>query len=244
MSGTRHLPRRLTSLSAVAFVLAFTIGDANGQDPSGSRVAVKMKESYSEEVKVSGRVLVGAVVVQDERPAPGRQLALVVPTTGRTPVCVQAVSIDGRYFAEGTIAAAALPTLPGRVELEYQTQYDRKLRDLPPLQLAILAFAGDCTAVSETLPRVFAVYRSAPPGPLARVSLLINSERLDTAVRYSNRAKEAIYSRCQRIEDGRRTSFDTICVLSNLASSTSIAIERRRYERLLPDIKLQLVTGE
>lgn len=233
----------LTSLLAVACFLAFTIGDASGQDRSGSRVTVKMKESYSEEVKVGGRVLVGAMVVQAEGP-PGKQLVLLVPTTGRAPVCVQAVSIDGRYYAEGTIAAAALPTQPGRVELEYQTQYDRVLRDLPPLQLAILAFAGDCTGGSETLPRVFAVYRGAPPDPLARVNLLINSERLDTAVRYANGAKEEVYSRCRRIEEGRRTSFDTICVLSNLASSTNVAIERRRHERLLPPIRLQLVTGE
>jgi hypothetical protein len=81
------------------------------------------------------------------------------------------------------------------------------------------------------------------------VNIFVNSGRSDTYLSVKNDAGMRRPSRCQAIQEGRRTGYDTICriqlnKLAAAADTLEIKIVRRRYERMLPATEFTLQLPE
>src|SRR6266571_2639839 len=100
-------------------------------------------ERLSKDVPVSGRVLVGAVVLPDETRSLVPKLLWRGATveSAKEPLCVTLASRDGQYYGEGKLSAATLGGLAGavRVQGKHMADAEKHLRELLPKDLAVLA---------------------------------------------------------------------------------------------------------
>jgi hypothetical protein len=208
-------------------------------------IKIQLTEQFSEEVRVSGRILVGALVARK----PGTHLVskpigmAIGPVAGAAgPICLQWTSRDGRYYAESRVQGLDAGGRP--VLLTFDTAHEPLLNRLQRDDLALLAFSGDCAGgVQSKELKVFAIDRNKEKdGKLDGIDIVLNSERSDTVIRYADSAGNQIAAPCRRIEEKRRTSFDTVCELrAPLAETTKVTVERRRYERKLPALTVTLL---
>lgn len=211
-------------------------------------------ESFSErltkEVPVSGRILVGAYALF-ERPEvliPDPKIMWAKPlltSLGSASVCVTTISQDGRFYSEGALSGATLAAqaVPFRITAVRSEEGSRYLESLSQTEVAQLAVFGDCATGGLFTPgaTVVLLHRQQestgnPQGAL----FMLNSQRLLTRLQLPG--EPSLQANCEQIADGLRTAFDTVCrVTGPLPSRMSVIIQRKRYERALPDISLDVV---
>lgn len=200
------------------------------------------RESYRDEAPVSGRVVAGVIAGSSGQPG----LALLPPASasGKS-VCVQVMSRDGRYSSKNTFLIPSGVDSSG-FELEYPSAHESFLFELDVDALAILTSPGDCTdSTASTLYLSTTRPEREPGSEPVPIRIFVNSARADTFVAVKNDPKGKRPTRCQEIEEGRRTGFDKICSieLSGLDSSLDeleVRILRRQYERMLPPTEFTL----
>lgn len=226
--------RRHKNIQLIPAFLLLIPSLLQAQEPVARLKNHPFQESYQDQVPVSGRVIAGIIL---SGPVATARLALIPPESAAgTSVCVQVMSRDGRYWAKNTFD---LPPRIGAtpVALEYPSQHQDFLLAVAPDQLAVLGSAGECDSIDRDT-----LFLSSVPTDTAediRVKVLVNSGRSDTYIAITNDAGKRRPTRCQAIEDGRRTGYDTLCSirLSELDPALDhlrIKIIRRRYERMLP----------
>jgi hypothetical protein len=227
--------------------------------PSAQSADVLLLENFSErlsrDVPVSGRVLVGAVVLAPAKPSLTPTLlwrGAAIEST-KEPLCVALVSRDGQYYGEGEVRASTLVGLTGTVRVQGgHRQSEREfLARLEPDDLAMLATRGDCRlGPAQGKPTVHVLDRNGTAstrqgsGPDFVIRLLLNSMTYTLGV-------EAVIpgvtgtrtAACRTLDDNKRnTAFNTVCELTvpNVATEADLVIRRRRYERPLSPIELKL----
>lgn len=225
---------RLVSITLVAWLAVVYAAASSAQTPVAQLKHRPFNERFQDEAPVSGRVVAGALI-SGIPAANGMNLLPPVSAAGSS-VCVQVMSRDGRYWSENTFE------LPERidtaaVDLEYPSRHGDYLNGLDFGELAILGTAGECaTADKHTL---FLASTKATGGEAPGIDVLVNSGRADTYIGVSSHPEQRRPRRCRRIEQGRRTGFDTIChidvkTLTPAPERLEVRILRRRYERMLP----------
>lgn len=198
-----------------------------------------LREVYSDEVPVSGRVIAGVALYGLD--FPGEMAVFAQGNDIDEGICVQLMSRDGRYWAENNFRATSSQA-KGPVKVEYESRYEDQLSKLQEDDLAILSHPSDCDNED------FGVYL---PAALRRGSqktkqlkVYVNSARADTFVRVT-RGEDKKTLKCQRITEGRRTGYDTICEIDLQqidynAQMLDLKIYRRKFDRNLAPVSLQV----
>ncbi|MFC7695000.1 hypothetical protein ACFQY5_41025 [Paeniroseomonas aquatica] len=195
---------------------------AGAQSPDGSfpalePMALPFRERFTDRVPVSGRFLVGLMVMNGAAPPSGEGLAtgrlrVSRPSDGPTePLCIRATIQDGRYTAEN---AYAPPTAAGWVPLAWPTAYAAALSTVPMREVAALATLGPCS--SHNLAIVPVTTSPVAEGTMPNLVALANTRGAATwaALRDPVAGGPAIRRvRCIRLEEGNRVAFDARCLL-------------------------------
>ncbi|MCB1800121.1 MAG: hypothetical protein KDI82_00390 [Gammaproteobacteria bacterium] len=231
----------------LAFVCAATTLVGAAEETTASLKGEALQETYREQAPVSGQVVAGIALAGF---GPGSNpVSLVVPQAlaGKS-VCVRVLSRDGRYWSQNTF------DLPRQistavVELDYPSEYSEYLGSLTPDQLAIRVEGGECGQEQVLSPLLAGAPRSSATGEKKELLVFVNAARADTYLVASDGRVPPNRKRCELIEEGRRTSFDTICtielgVFEPLPESLSIRLLRRRYERAFPPTEFSVALPE
>ena len=209
-------------------------------------------ERLSKDVPVSGRTLVGAVIVAKAQSAPPVSPRLLWRTSANEkpaePLCVTLTSRDGVYYGEGQIGVGTLASLAGpvRVQGRHAPEAEKHLRMLPAEDLAMLAAVGDCRLGAREGLVVHVLDRrdgESPAPASAVVQLMLNSLTYTLAVQASVNGGPARPIACTTLDSAQRNrSFNTVCELpiTALAGRAEIEISRRRYERVFAPVKVNL----
>lgn len=194
-------------------------------------------EHYSSDVPVSGKVLVGILV--ESKNINSRFFVQSNPETNL--FCFKVNSIDGTYFSENEYKltpAKAILNEQGLVEVEYPTQFKNILKEFGDNELALLATQGGCSVSSN----IHLVATKDKIEANDNVRFLISSARSQVFMRLKSKS-QSIQPKCDRIEVGKRTAYDSICEinLDELVSETFDGqIIRRKNNRTLENVSFKL----
>jgi len=125
--------------------------------------------------------------------------------------------------------------------VNYPTRYLAKLNDFSDDELALLAFPGLCAEGQLNTLMLSFRGQQADLDDTTQVVLFVNSGR--SAVFVQLKSDEQSKSvRCDRIEEGIRTGYDTLCRLnySDLTKVNGAVLLRRQGTRMLPPIQFQV----
>jgi hypothetical protein len=195
------------------------------------------KEHYSSDVPVSGKVLVGILIESSKKNAGFFVRSSLIDSL----FCFRVMSIDGTYASENEYvlnAKAIGASEQGLVEVEYPTQFQKILNNFEDYELALLATEGGCDSSGNV--HYFATKDSVQNDD--KIRFLISSARSQVFMRLKSK-EHSLRPSCSRIEEGKRTAYDTICeiTLSSLTSDDYQAdIIRRKSNRKLPDSNFNL----
>ncbi len=218
-------------------------------------------ERLTRDVPVSGRVLVGALVLQG---GTGNAPAALTPRllwrggtveSAKESLCVTLASRDGRYYGEGKLSPATLGGLAGPVRLQgtHKSTTEKHLRALALEDLAMLASIGDCRVGTTGDKTVVYLLDRRDDGALARqgsapsefiLQLFLNSMTYTLTVEASAPSFATRQAACRALDNSQRnTAFDMVCELNvpNTATVADLVIKRRRYERGFEPIQFKLV---
>jgi hypothetical protein len=240
-------------------LMFFCLTALNAASQTNEKILVTQKvplerfsERFSDDVPVSGRILVGAYALTSKSLMSPQSDPVMLWGEGISStvkpnfICVTTTTRDGRYFSEGNLSQALLSRQPGpfRIESVRDPKNVKHLQSLSDLAVAQVATDGDCEIGSSNsrVQKVFLLSRQhdgevlQPNGAV----LLINSERLNLQLEFSG--KNSLKSTCDAINDGMRSTFDTICKIDGLLPSrTQVKLLRKRYEKNLPPIELEIL---
>jgi hypothetical protein len=227
-------------LSPFLVLLAWPLGQGNAQLPVAQLKNPPFQESYLEEAPVSGRVIAGVTLTGY---ASSALLSLMPPASAAgSSVCVQVMTRDGRYWSKNTFQLpASINASP--VALEYPSAHHDFLAQQQFGGLAVLGSPLECGDSDTNTVFLSSTDDSGNDEPV--VNIFVNSGRSDTYISVKNDAGKRRPARCQTIQEGRRTSYDTICriqlkELAEVPDKLDIKIVRRRYERMLPATEFTL----
>jgi len=205
------------------------------------RVATPANDSFSEHfssnIPVSGHILVGAMYSSSITSS--RFLLDTTPDVGH--FCFKVSSIDGTYLSENDYGLQEDGNSDARtVTLEYPTKFEYILSDFDQKQLAPLATTGSCD--DQRYQHVLLSSRAEPQNN-SDVLFMISSGRSEVFMQLKSNDGDRIKASCSRIEDGKRTSYDTICSVpapSLIAENYNVQIVRRKNGRSLPSTQFTL----
>ncbi|RUO61796.1 hypothetical protein [Pseudidiomarina insulisalsae] len=227
-------PSLYAALSFMFAVVYLSSAHAQQLDLSSS----EFNEVYASNVPVSGRVLVGIQIVSAET---SPNFEVQVPSSFQAkPICLRVRSRDGTYSSENQYQVVGQPN-DGLYQVNYPTKYISKLNDFSDNELALLAFPGMCT--DDQLDTLMLSFRGEQIvlDDATEVVLFVNSGRSAVFVQLKN-DEHGKSVRCDRIEEGIRTGYDTLCRLnySDLTKVNGAVLLRRQGSRMLPPIKFQV----
>lgn len=208
---------------------------------SAERVAFPTSEDFSEHfssnVPVSGNILVGAMYSASK--ISNRFLLDTAPDVSH--FCFKVSSIDGTYISENDYGLRNNSEENSQsVALEYPTKFEDIISSFDQSQLAPLATTGSCN--DQRYQHVLLSSRAVPDND-SDVLFMISSGRSEVFMQLKSSDGQRVKANCTRIEEGRRTSYDTICSVparSLTTDSYSAHIVRRKNGRSLPATQFTL----
>jgi len=225
-------------------VLILSIASALGILSSTSLAAQELKlassqfsEQYASNVPVSGRILVGAVLVGETT---NSDFAVRIPSASYNEVCVKVQSRDGSYNAENSYQLDNVGK-GGVFSLEYPSKHIDMLKNMKINEIAVISTPGNC-AEQKHIDKVYLSYRGEP-ATTNKLYVLANSGRSDVFMRLQV-ANAKTNHRCSAIDEGVRTGFDTLCEIEPSAlrqGENEITLLRRQSGRMLPPVQFSLI---
>jgi hypothetical protein len=213
-------------------------------------------ERLSKDVPVSGRLLVGVVVMPTEG-TPAR--ALPTPKlfwnsqSPKDPLCVTFASRDGQYYGEGKLTTAILATKekPFRVSAPHRPEAKRHLDVTPMDDLAVLASKGDCrlgASAGNSTVHVFDLRNDADSTQPKTLRIMLNSMTftLNVSASIPPGSKERAVV-CEPLPEVKRNkAFNTVCNLDvspdfGKEGKAKLVISRRRYEQAFKPVEFTLI---
>jgi len=196
-------------------------------------------EEFNEDVPVSGRVIAG-IIAKSSGTLSNLQVNLLDASSET--MCLRVQSIDGTYYSSNEYRITD-KKFKGLISPDYPTKYNEILSGFEGNELAILAFAGTCNKK-----KVKDVYVSAQNSNFAKntITVLVSSGRSEVFLNNKNINGKRKTIKCNRIEQGKRTAYDTECNLSvELLNKgvNNIAVLRRKSGRMLPSVNFNVVYG-
>ncbi|RUO49339.1 hypothetical protein [Pseudidiomarina donghaiensis] len=244
--------QKKTTKSTMLLVIASTIGltlSAPTQAQELKLADEQFSEQYASNVPVSGRILVGTVLVgslganasSGEGSGEGAgEFAVRLPSTTVKDVCVKVQSRDGSYSSENSYQLEQAEA-GGVFPLEYPSKHIDMLKNMKANEIAVVSTPGKCTN-SQQIDSVYVSYRGQPADD-SKLYVLANSGRSDVFMRLQVANSNSNY-RCSAITDGVRTGFDTMCELDMAAlqpGENKITLLRRQSGRMLPPVEFNLL---
>jgi hypothetical protein len=201
------------------------------------------RESYNEDVGVSGAVVVGvaaSTAMSGSATLAGLRIPVVPDDVDH--ICLTLLSRDGVYFARNTYKVpdpapkgSEIPSSLVLLPVSKATKHPDIIPDFKLGDLAVRTTAGDCT--DERASHLVASDRSE----FESVDLLINAFGAN-AVYY--RTTDGTTADCVEFSEGRRTSYDYRCTVPIAAlrqSNGAVTVERERYGRPLGEVEIKLI---
>jgi len=228
------------SSSAGIFILLSSLIGLNveaAQEPSIKLLDDQFSEQYSTNVPVSGRVLAGIAINSDILPG----LSIFIPhTNDNEQICMRVLSRDGTY---SSLNQYQVPNnlKEGFQSVEYPSEFMDVISSFSESDLAVLAYSGQCkdNPVNE-------LYLSArgEPKNSDKVTIFVSSGRSEVFLRIPNENSTTDMIRCKRIQQGKRTGYDTQCHIGLsklLTGKNEISLIRRKSGRMLPSVKFSIL---
>lgn len=194
-------------------------------------------EQYSSNVPVSGRVIAGLAIIGSHT----SDLSIYIPNQNiEETICMRVMSRDGTYISSNQYQSPGSAS-SGFISAEYPTEYFKVLAKLDKDDLAVLSYPGQCEG--SLVNQLYLSARGETTGK-EEVTIFVSSGRSDVFLRLPSINAETETIRCQRIQDGKRTGFDTLCYvgLSKLLQGTNeLSLMRRKSGRMLPSVKFSIL---
>ncbi len=188
-------------------------------------------EHFSSNVPVSGNILVGAMYAS----AASSNNFYLDTTPDVSHFCFKVASIDGTYVSENDYTVTdEIENDASTSVLEYPTKFQTILEGFDTEQLAPLATTGTCS--DQRYQHVLLSSRSENMES-TDVLFMVSSGRSEVFMQLKSSQGDRIKARCNRVEEGKRTSYDTICKVSATELSDDVynaQIARRKNGRSLP----------
>ena len=191
----------------------------------------EFNEHFSSDVPVSGNVLVGAIYSS----ATTTNKFFVDIENDTNDFCLKVASIDGTYVSENDYQLSSSEESDKSITMiDYPTKFDNVISGFGIKQLAPLATTGSCA--DQRYQHVLLTARaslSADPNVL----FMISSGRSEVFMQLKSPSGQRLNADCHRLEDGKRTAYDTVCEVQALLlteDTYSAQIARRKNGRNLP----------
>jgi hypothetical protein len=194
-------------------------------------------EQYSSNVPVSGRVIAGLMLSQSQS---ANIFSIYMPKSEKKFFCLRVLSRDGTYSSTNQYLLES-NTTGDFLQADYPTKYADLLSKYSETELAVLAYTGKCEAnkVTDIL-----VSTRGSQADSKDAMILVSSGRSDVFLNIPLKVGGKKTIKCKRIEDGKRTGYDTSCKvnLSLLTTGTNeLSLLRRKSGRMLPSVKFNLL---
>jgi hypothetical protein len=209
----------LRSLFFQVVLAACLLGSpAVAQEAFTAMPVAPFSEQLRTEAPVSGRALLGAIVLAPATPGNADVFIRAPQRLAGQALCLTIVSRDGRYYARNGFVVPEITSV-STVRLPVQTAHPKVFSGALGSEVTSLIEEGACGANSRNILPVSA-RAIAPEAP---VVLSINSGRATARILAGTAGNERSFP-CLPIETGRRTTYDAICTLDASVSRTSGAV--------------------
>ncbi|MFC1520329.1 hypothetical protein ACFL6Z_11525 [Pseudomonadota bacterium] len=151
------------------------------------------------------------------------------------------MSRDGTYSSLNQYKPQ-VETNSGFQSAEYPTEYLDLLAGFDEQDLAVLSYPGQCEG--NLVNQVYVSARGEVSDDNDEVTIFVSSGRSDVFLKLPNTKSGAETLRCKRIQHGKRTGYDTLCLvsLSKLLKGTNeLSLIRRKSGRMLPSVKFSIL---
>jgi len=192
-------------------------------------------ENFNSNVPVSGRVIAGLML---EKKGDG-DFFINLPAIETDSVCFRVQSKDGTYRSINQYKVDS-KSAKGVISPVYPTKYNDTLNSFSSEELAILAFEGKCS--DKKLKNVLVSSRGNEEQK--QIVIMVSSGRSDVFLSTHKKKGRKNTLKCNRIEQGKRTAYDTICKVgldSLIAGVNEISVLRRKSGRMLPPVKFNVL---
>ncbi len=178
-----------------------------------------LKESYSENVEVSGEYIVGIQLASKSR---SKALHVLFQNDSKGALCVFLSSIDGKYKAK--IQYPVLTPLNGVTRINFKSEYRNVMNKYSNEEIAISASLREScenTTISKRLVSSWEIIDKNADDLL----LLIRSDARKDVAYIPNKKNNIIKSRCNKIRKNNNISYDKSCLLKGVDVNSVINIE-------------------
>jgi len=227
----------LSIAKLVLLILLISLNAKAAKEPSLKLIDSQFSEKYSTNVPVSGRVLAGLAINSDQLSG----LSIFIPTSNdNEQICMRVLSRDGTYSSLNQyLVPKSLPS--GFQSVEYPSDFMDVITGFSKSDLAVLAYPGQCKG--NPVNQLYLAARGvAKRGDTA--TIFVSSGRSEVFLRVLNKNETSGMTRCKRIQQGKRTGYDTLCHvdLSKLLNGKNdISLMRRKSGRMLPSVKFSIL---
>ena len=221
-------------ITALLFCLS-TVASAQDSEPA-KLISDPFQENYQPDVDVSGNVIVGVMTDVASGAIASDEIALLANAAAAgESVCLRASSQDGIYTSRNVYQ---LPENPdGRVPLPYQSSMEKVVKQYRE-EIALAATTGECDSGSND----YYLIDKAGNARATKIVVYLNSFGATDAFIKVGESDDG-YEACEFISEGRRTSFDFICMLEAITADgpVDVTIDRERFGRVQPQVRFQIV---
>ena len=218
MTENRKMSKRNLFLILIILV---TLQDSRAEENEFKKDS--FSESLLEVVKVSGAIKVGVMLDTETKKPTLNEFYLHVPgDVNSEKACVEIRSIDGKYFAGGTVESLQPKT---RYKVNFKSKYKNQLLKYNSDELVILtSIENDCLKPSKKAKYIPSSWSLDTTNKLA---VYLNSGTQVTSYS-SDETNEPLP--CQSVSKERRpVSYDTVCLIENINNFENLKIFREDF---------------
>ena len=182
------------------------------------------KESYSNNIKVSGEYLHGIQLASNDNK---KSLHIRFPKNSTGNLCVDISSIDGKYKAK--IEHQIIDPKSGLQKVTFKPRYQKIIEDYDSREIAISASLRDSCDNNVISKRLISSWSANVSDEL--VLLIRSSARKDVAY-IPNKQKHILKSKCKKFRKSYNVSYDKYCVFKgvDLENIKEIEIVRKNLQ--------------
>lgn len=210
----------------------------NAYSTDASIIQDRFNETITENVPVSGRVLMGIALFSSS----SLDFSFRVPQKAKgNNLCFRVVSQDGTYVSENEYIINNVPD-SGFSSAVYPSAYSDKLVALGASELSLLATPGACA--SNVSGKYYLSARGDTNAPDQQATLFVSSGQSDVYLRIPTQQGKKETFNCSKIEQGATTAYDTLCSVSISKLTKGInqlSLLRRKSGRFLPPFSFDVI---
>jgi hypothetical protein len=211
-------------VAAAIYGVALGASSLPAQRPAPALEPIAQSERYVANVPVSGGLRVGVMVIPRRERPDADSLYVILPLTGKSTLCAEVSSRDGRYEARLEYSLAAGDS--GGIWLKFRSRHRSQIKDLEADELAILAhLAEKCDGNVETF-----VVASWDAITVPDTVIVFLNSRVPTFVIAVKAREKQDETRCAELSQ-TTTAFNLRCAIPYAWITSSNTLYVRKRER-------------